>query len=1526
MRTRLGPGLICIGLLCLAPLAHAKERFRATPPTVSELDAAGEKTVRGLLTSTPVPPLRTTPSTAVNEIPASEPVRSRLVLPFAVLTPGENGLPAPVSFTPPREGTSVQHGRTLEAPKVSRPSLPRPVDASPLARRDNALADLGYLDVAQGMLSAYPNAMLEDRRGFLWMTSWGGGLSRYDGTSFLHFTPKQGLPTDKVQALCEDRNGILWIGSSLGLIRWDGTSFTGYTTKQGLAGDNVGQIVEDRKGNLWMSTDKGLCRFDGTSFTTYGKEYGFGDDGIFWILETKDGSALWLATGSGVLRFDGRSFTKMSKENGLPSDGFTALAQDETGALWLSGPAGVSRLQGDALTHFGRAQGLPGEEILQMQIDRGGSLWLSTRRGVVQVKRTAGEVDAFLHLSEEQGLSHYRTAFTFEDRAGFVWIGTIGAGLCRYRQDSFRHVTGKEGLSDQRIWRIAEARDGSNVWLATDKGVNGYDGHSFTHLPVLSPTGKDQIHSVYVAKDGTLWIGTATAGIYHYDGARLTHVVPEDGASFGRVWSFAEDSEGGLWIGSATGAVRWDGTFFTRPSELQNSAFYDLTAGPDGAVWFARRKGGVLRLSGRSLTRLDPAGPIGKAEVNRLYFDPHGRLWIGTRTGIAVHDGGQLFFIDEDDGLSNPLVFSLSPDSLGSVWAATEKGLNRVTLGPGKDAVPRVDAYGTEEGLKAADFNQGTGLWDSHGRGYWGTGKALCMLAAVPPLTALPAPPPVQLVGLDLRKEPVDWAELASKPKDGPFKDVVFQGVVPFLNLPEGLDLPHDVADIGFHVSAVDWGHAHRIEYQSMLANGRGADWGPASRERTATYTNLPPGSYVFRARARIGTGDWGPAVDLAFRVLPPWWLTVWAKALWSVLGLAAVAGLVKLRVRSLEKRRAELETLVEVRTAELEREKERALDASRAKSLFLANMSHELRTPLNAVLGFAQLLNRSSDLSRRHQEELGIIQRSGEHLLGLIDDVLSLSKIEARSFTRVDRPFDLHELLAAVQSIVRVRADAKDLELAFELGSSFPRTVNADAGKLRQVLINLLGNAVKFTERGRVTLRARWTNGRATFEIEDTGPGISEEELGKLFRAFSQTESGLSAKEGTGLGLVISRQIVRLMGGDVSVKSTVGVGTTFTFDVELPASEAAIAPRKRRKVLSLAPDQPALRILVVDDTPENRLLLMRLLGDAGFDVREAVNGADAIAAWETWKPHLVFMDMRMPVMDGREATARIREREKAEGESPTPIVALTASALEHEREELASSGVSGFLPKPFVVDDLFAALAQHTGVRYRYADDADPSGPLPAALPGVDTAAGLRRASGNALLYRQLLGQAVRELGGAVPRIEALLAQGGAGAGDLIHTLKGSSATLGMRRVAEELGALEESLRKSPESRPELLPLAAAIEEVRTGCEDLLVVVATAPAVASSGPVDAGRAKEALEIAGRLRGLLEEGSLDAPTEVARLKAVLGEQLADLVSQLEDAASRLDVPAALAVLSELEARALPGQRSAPRSTTAATVK
>jgi signal transduction histidine kinase/CheY-like chemotaxis protein/ligand-binding sensor domain-containing protein len=390
-----------------------------------------------------------------------------------------------------------------------------------------------------------------------------------------------------------------------------------------------------------------------------------------------------------------------------------------------------------------------------------------------------------------------------------------------------------------------------------------------------------------------------------------------------------------------------------------------------------------------------------------------------------------------------------------------------------------------------------------------------------------------------------------------------------------------------------------------------------------------------------------------------------------------------------------------------------RAEEASRAKSAFLAHMSHELRTPLHGVLGFAQLMDRAPDRSLEDRAHLATILRSGEHLLGLINDVLSLSRIEAGQLALREAPFDPGALLTAVAALVRVRAEARGLALVTEKGA-LPAAVIGDEGKLRQVLLNLLGNAVKFTAAGRVTLRASWAADRAVFEVEDTGPGIAAEELEGLFAAFVQSEAGRRAEEGSGLGLALSRQFARLMGGDLTAQSEVGRGSRFRLDVRLPAAAPgqAVAGRgDRRRVRALAADQPAWRLLVVDDVTENRVLLRDLLRSVGFDVREAADGEQAVALWREWRPHLVWMDKRMPGTDGLEATRLIRAEERATGRPRVPILALSASALDHERSAILAAGCDDFVPKPFREGALFEKMAEHLGVHYLY--------DLPAAAAG---------------------------------------------------------------------------------------------------------------------------------------------------------------------------------------------------------------
>ncbi|MDZ8135342.1 MAG: PAS domain S-box protein [Nostoc sp. DedQUE04] len=439
---------------------------------------------------------------------------------------------------------------------------------------------------------------------------------------------------------------------------------------------------------------------------------------------------------------------------------------------------------------------------------------------------------------------------------------------------------------------------------------------------------------------------------------------------------------------------------------------------------------------------------------------------------------------------------------------------------------------------------------------------------------------------------------------------------------------------------------------------------------------------------------------------------------------------------------------------------------ANRAKSEFLANMSHELRTPLNAILGFTQVMSHDRDLSTEHQQNLAIINRAGEHLLNLINDILEMSKIEAGRITLNLNSFDLIRLLENLEEMLRFRATSKGLELVFEYTSHLPQYIQVDESKLRQVLLNLLGNAIKFTDTGRVTLRVGmgsgdWGVGEAgeqgsrgegevvslspqrlspfaplpnaqcpmpnaqcpmpyaqflTFEVQDTGRGIAPQEIDLLFEAFGQTETGRKSQQGTGLGLAISRKYVQLMGGDISVTSTIGEGSKFTFDIQIGlaiASEIQIE-QTRPQVISLAPAQSEYRILVVDDSTDSRLVLMKILTSIGFAVQEAINGIEAIALWQTWQPHLILMDMRMPIMDGYEATKVIKTREETSIQNTksqipnwkTIIIALTANAFEEQREAIIKAGCDDYINKPFREEELLEKLSEYLGVQYIYQEE----------------------------------------------------------------------------------------------------------------------------------------------------------------------------------------------------------------------------
>ncbi|WP_373537889.1 response regulator [Microcoleus sp.] len=429
-----------------------------------------------------------------------------------------------------------------------------------------------------------------------------------------------------------------------------------------------------------------------------------------------------------------------------------------------------------------------------------------------------------------------------------------------------------------------------------------------------------------------------------------------------------------------------------------------------------------------------------------------------------------------------------------------------------------------------------------------------------------------------------------------------------------------------------------------------------------------------------------------------------------------------QLTIQRLKRQLLDRNTELQQEIIERKKAEEAAAAASLAKSQFVANMNHELRTPLNAILGFTQVMSRDSLLSHENLENLRIINRSGQHLLELINDVLDLSKIEAGIIGLDERSFDLYQLLDTLEEMFQIKAETKNLQLRFSVETDVPQYIKTDEKKLRVCLINLLGNAIKFTENGgSIWLRAR-VEGKQQhaaseispssssaeqylilFEVEDTGVGIAAAEIDTLFDAFVQTEAGKQAVDGTGLGLTITKKFVEIMGGEIGVESVLGEGTSFKFNIRVFAaisSEITVATLQR--VIGVEPDRPVYRILAVDDNQENRLLLVKILQPIGFEVREAENGLQAVELWESWQPDLIWLDTRMPVMDGFEAVKQIRAKEEAT-KPRTVIIALTASTFEERKGELIAVGCDDFVRKPFQEQILFDKMACYLGVRYIY-------------------------------------------------------------------------------------------------------------------------------------------------------------------------------------------------------------------------------
>ncbi len=1236
----------------------------------------------------------------------------------------------------------------------SPPPITTPVaitsDLPPAEMLQSKYLHFGRITTLDGLSNDQLRAVVQDNRGFMWFGTL-AGLNRYDGASIkaYHYDPDDpnSLSNNIARALLVDRDGVLWIGTwngGLNQYDWEKDHFIRYQHNpddpHSLSNDTVRVVYEDRDGTIWVGTTVGLNKLDRESgqFTRYQHDPDDPDslsNDVVWAVLQDSAGVLWVGTAGGLNRFNPDTETFIhyrhdpADSSSLGNDTVRSIYEDSSGVLWLGTEGGLGKLNPER-TSFTRyqhddddPQSLSHNIINSVVEDQSGGLWIGTWGGGLD--RFDRDSETFSHYRYDSDDPYSLVSNTiwhiYGGQQGMLWIATVaGVSFLDGNTKPFYHYRALPGspdsLSDNSVWALYADQEG-NVWVGPSSGgLNKFDRQteSFTHY-LNKPTdpvnlSEDSITVIYRDGQGLIWIGTKGTGLIKYDpdtGDATRYMFDENdphSLSHNSVVSICEDRTGILWIGTYGGGLNAfdrDTELFTHyqhnkadPNSLSDNVVTKVFEDQMGVMWVGTLTAGLNKFDRQTGTftryRQDVTDPRSLASdtVDTIYEDQAGNLWIGTGGGLDKFDrqnGRVIRNYSTKDGLPSDTIVAILEDEQGRLWLHTHTGLVRFDL-----RTESIRIYTVSDGLQSDSIHIYAAYSQSpSGEMFFGGPNGFNAFYPEE-ITDNLTPPSVLITDFQLTNKPV--------PIGG---DSVLQKSI--LETDE-LVLSYLDDVFSFEFAALNFRAPEETRYKYKM-EGFEEEWNEVdSTRRFATYTNLDPGEYVFRVIASNNDGVWNEeGASIKITITPPWWETAWFRIGMLVLVIGLLVGGYRRRVGTMEARSRELEIQVAERTQELQA-------ANQAKSIFLANMSHELRTPLNAILGFTRLMTRDPEVTAQQQEKLTIINRSGEHLLDMVGDILSLSRIEAGRVELDEEPFDPRQMLEDIGEIFQSRAEGKGLGFHLELADDLPPYLLGDAGKLRQVLINLLDNAIKFTQEGEVGLRA----GMGAMEkdpamvmlrlkVEDSGPGIQQDNLDEIFETFIRFDLAPHTQRGTGLGLSISKSLVEMMGGEIAVESEVGQGSLFKVNIPLRLTDEGVAAPDDApvsEVIGLKAGQVDWRILVVEDNQENLLLLTNLLTQAGFTLQEAENGEEAVAKFQEWRPHFIWMDVRMPVMDGYEATKKIRA---LPGGEKVRIVAVTASVLDEPRKEILAAGCDDVVLKPFRDHEIFDAMARELGVEYVY-------------------------------------------------------------------------------------------------------------------------------------------------------------------------------------------------------------------------------